>query len=151
MKKICLFILTIILAGCGTIREIPVQQVEKVVYRDSTIYVKDTLTIEIPVQKIVTVQPQDTTSVLSTSLAHSEAKIEKGMLYHSLEQKGSVKYIYDTIYVTKNVDRVIEKEVPIKVEVEKKITPTWSWYCLIYSIVLTLLVAFVIYLRFRGR
>ena len=83
--------------GCSTIKEIPVQTIEKIEYRDSLIYIMDSIFVEVPVEKIIQVLPADTTSQISTSLAHSEAKIEKGILTHSLEQKGQIKTKIDTV------------------------------------------------------
>ena len=135
--------------GCGTIREIPVETVEKIVVRDSIIYVCDSIEVPVPYEVIREIVPQDTVSILNTSIASSTAKVEKGMLSHSLEQKGTLKTQIDTFYVTKYVEKIKEVEVPIEIQVEKKYIPEWCWWCLIYAIILTLLVAFAVYLRFR--
>lgn len=113
--------------GCGTIKEIPVQTIEKIEYRDSLIYVIDTITVEIPQEKVIYVGPADTTSQIATSLAFSEAKIDKGVLTHTLEQKGEFKVQYDTIIKVEYVDRVIEKEVPIIQEIEIPKYDTLFW------------------------
>lgn len=135
--------------GCGNVKQIPVQTVEKVVVKDSTIYVKDTVTIEVPKEIVKEVVPTDTISILSTKLATSEAKIEKGMLYHKLEQKGAFKAKIDTVITVQYVDRYINKEVPVEVIVEKKHIPTFFWISLILNIVGILIIAFKIYLKFR--
>lgn len=137
------------LMGCGTIKEIPVQTIEKIEYRDSIIYIRDTVKIPVPYEKVVEILPSDTTSQIRTSLAFSEAKIEKGMLHHSLEQKGQLEAKIDTFFVVEYIDRIVEKEVPVGVEIEKKVTPEWCWWNLIYSIVLSLLVGFYIYIKVR--
>lgn len=136
--------------GCGSIKEIPVQTVEKVVVKDSVVYIRDSVLVEVPVEKIVQVLPADTTSQIATSLAFSEAKITSGILTHSLEQKGQIKAKIDTFYVTqiKEVEKYVD--VPIEVIVEKKYTPTWAWVSLIINIVITLLIAFRIYLKTKG-
>lgn len=149
MKHLLIILGLVTIIGCSTLKEVPVQTIEKIEYRDSTIFIRDTIVVPVPLEKVVHIQPKDTTSVIATSLAKSEAKIEKGMLHHSLEQKGSVKAKIDTFVVVEYVDRVIEKEVPVKVEVEKKYIPQWCWWVLIYGIVLTLLTAFRIYLNFK--
>jgi hypothetical protein len=133
--------------SCSTIKEIPVQTVEKIEYRDSIVYVTDSVLVEVPVEKIVQVLPQDTISILSTSVALSEAKIDKGMLHHSLEQKGAFLTQIDTFYITqiKEVEKLVE--VPIEVVKEVKHIPNWCWWSLIYSIVLTLLIGLRIYLK----
>lgn len=113
--------------SCGTIKEIPVQTIEKVEYRDGLIYLSDTIIVEIPQEKVIYVGPADTTSQIATSLAFSEAKIDKGVLTHTLEQKGSVEVKYDTIIKVEYVDRVIEKEIPIIQEVEVAKYDTFFW------------------------
>lgn len=136
--------------SCGSLHEIPVQTIEKKIIRDSLIYITDTITIEIPTEKIVQVLPADTTSQIATSLAFSEAKIEKGILTHSLEQKGQIQAKIDTCYITKIKEKIVEKEVPIEVPVEVKHTPKWAWWSLIFNIVIILLIAFKIYLKTKG-
>lgn len=148
MKRFLLLFIPLFM-GCAAVKEIPVTDYEKIVYRDSTVYVRDTVTIEVPKEIIKEIVPQDTVSQIATSLAFSEAKIEKGLLHHTLEQKGEIKTVYDTIVTVQYVDRIVERDKIIEVEVEKKYIPEWCWWCLIYAIILTLLVAFYAYLRFR--
>lgn len=154
MRKLSLLKYPIILlifglvVGCGTIKEIPVATVEKVVVRDSIVYVSDTIEVPVPYEVIKEIVPQDTVSVLNTSIASSTAKVEKGMLSHSLEQKGTLKTQIDTFYVTKYVEKIKEVEVPIEIQVEKKVVSEWCWWNLVYSVILTLLVAFYAYLKF---
>jgi hypothetical protein len=137
-----------LMVGCGAIKEIPVTTVEKVVVRDSVIYVSDTIEVPVPYEVIKEIVPQDTVSVLKTSVALSEAKIEKGLLSHSLEQKGTIPTRIDTFYVTqiKEVEKMVE--VPIEVKIEKKVVPDWCWWNLVYSVILSLLVGFWLYLKF---
>lgn len=136
--------------GCGSIKEIPITNTEKIVYRDSTIYINDTVTIEVPKEVIKEIVPEDTTSILRTSVALSEAKIEKGMLYHRLEQKGVVKAQIDTVVTIQYVDRIIEKEVPIEVEVIKYKRDTIYWLSLMFNLAVILFFVFKIYLKFKG-
>lgn len=149
MKRLFILILLIVAVSCGTTQYIPVENFERVEYRDSLIYVNDTITIEVPKEKIVYVGTADTLSQIRTSLAFSEAKIEGGTLTHTLEQKGEIKTLIDTFFVVEYIDRIVEREIPVEVEKEVKYTPDWVWYNLIYSIVLTLIVGFSLYLKFR--
>lgn len=139
-----------LIIGCSTIKEVPINNTEKIVYRDTTIFIKDTITVEIPKEVVKEIVPTDTVSVLKTSVAESEAKIHKGMLYHSLKQTGKVKAKVDTIVKVEYKDRYIHKEIPIEVKVEKKVIPNWAWWSLIANIVIVLLTAFRMYLRFKG-
>jgi hypothetical protein len=135
--------------GCGSIKEVPVINTEKIVYRDSTIYIRDSVFIEVPKEVIKEIVPEDTTSILRTSVALSEAKIEKGMLHHRLEQKGQVKAQIDTVVTVQYVDRIIEKEVPIEVEVVKYKRDTIFWFSIIFNVIVLLLVGFKIYLKLK--
>ena len=135
--------------GCGSIKEIPVINTEKIVYRDSTIYIRDSVFIEVPKEVIREIVPEDTTSILRASVALSEAKIEKGMLHHRLEQKGQVKAQIDTVVTVQYVDRIIEKEVPIEVEVVKYKRDTIFWFSIIFNVIVLLLTGFKIYLKLK--
>ena len=147
-----LLILTVTLLcliGCSSYKEIPVNTVEKIVYKDTTIVVRDSIYIEVPKEVIKEIVPKDTTSILRTSVALSEAKIDKGMLYHSLEQKGGFKAQIDTVVTVKYVDRFIEKEVPVQVEVIKYRYNTVFWISILLNLVIILIIAFKIYLKNR--
>ena len=149
MKNILIALVAILMVGCGTIKEIPVQTIEKIEYRDSLIYIKEIVEVEVPKEVIKYVGPADTTSTLTTSLAHSEAKIDGGILTHTLEQKGSVKAQIDTIILVEYVDKIIEREIPIEVEVEKEVIPNWMWWAFIYAMVLTLLLVGYIIIKIK--
>ena len=138
-----------VLVSCGTTKSIPVQTIERIEYRDSIVYVNDTITIEVPKEKVVYVRPADTLSQISTSLAFSEAKVEKGVLTHTLEQKGQIKAKIDTFFMVKYTDRIVEKEVPVEVEVEKPYIPTFFWIVAIYAAIITILIAFKTYLKLK--
>ena len=149
MKRLFIFILLLVAVSCGTTKSIPVQTIEKIEYRDSIVYVNDTITIEVPKEKVVYVVPADTLSQISTSLAFSEAKVEKGILTHTLEQKGQIKAKIDTFFMVKYIDRIVEKEVPVEVEVEKPYIPTFFWIVTIYAAIITLLIALKAYLKLK--
>ena len=149
MKRLFLLILLFVLVSCGTTKYLPVQTIEKIEYRDSIVYVNDTSTIEAPKEKVVYVVPADTLSQISTSLAFSEAKVEKGILTHTLEQKGQIKAKIDTFFMVKYTDRIVEKEVPVEIEVEKPYIPTFFWIVTIYAAIITLLIVLKAYLKFK--
>lgn len=144
---IMLLPIVVLLCGCAPIKEIPVQTIEKEIIKDSLIYITDSVLVEVPVEKIVQVLPADTTSKISTSLAVSEAKIEQGKLHHSLQQKGQIKAQIDTVIQVQYVDRIVEREIPITVEVEKPYIPNWCWYLLFLDILLILSFVIKIYLK----
>lgn len=149
MKNIVYLIPFLFLISCSSLKEIPVQTIERIEYRDSTVFIHDTLTIEVPVERVKEIVPQDTVSQIATSLAFSEAKIEKGLLHHTLEQKGEIKTVYDTIVTVEYVDRIIEKEVPVITEVEKPYVPTFFWLVFAYACVITVIWILKLYLKFK--
>lgn len=145
---VLLFVLIAVCSGCSVIKEVPIETVEKIEYRDSLVYVHDTLTIPVPYEKIVEVLPEVDTSYLETSVAKSTAYLDTGRrkLHHTLEQTGTIKYIHDTVHVVEYVDRVYEKEVPVEVEVIKYKRDTlfwvlagWALLCIAYAIIKILL------------
>ena len=149
MKRLFILILLLVAVSCSTVKYVPVETIEKIEYRDSIVYVNDSIFIEVPKEKVVYVGPADTLSKISTSFAFSEAKVEKGVLTHTLEQKGEIKTKIDTFFKVKYTDRIVEKEVPVEVEVEKPYIPTFFWIVAIYAAVITLLIAFRLYLKIK--
>ena len=77
MRRLCWIALCLFsIMSCGVVQEVPVQTVEKIIYRDTTVFLKDTITVTVPVEKIVEVLPQLDTSYLSTSVAKSTAYLD---------------------------------------------------------------------------
>ena len=152
LPNIILIIFAIcVLCGCSTIKEIPVNNVTKIEYRDTTIYVRDTILVEVPKQVVSEVLPDIDTSYLETSVAKSTAYLDKDRrkLHHTLEQTGEVKTVYDTVITISYVDRYIEKEIPIEVIKEVKHIPNIFWFSIILNVVGILLLVFRIYLKMK--
>ena len=141
----------LVAVSCSTTKSIPVQTIEKIEYRDSLIYIKDTITIPIEKEVIKEVMPSIDTSYLETSVAKSVAYLDtaKRQLHHTLTQEGEVKTIIDTTHIITYVDRIVEKEVPVEVEIEKPYIPTFFWIVTIYAAIITLLIAFKAYLKLK--
>lgn len=150
MKRLFILILLLVAVSCGTTKYLPVQTIEKIEYRDSLIYIKDTITIPIEKEVIKEVMPSIDTSYLETSVAKSVAYLDtaKRQLHHTLTQEGEVKTIIDTTHIITYVDRIVEKEVPVEVEVEKPYIPTFFWIVTIYAALITLFITFKAYLKF---
>jgi N6-L-threonylcarbamoyladenine synthase len=76
--------------SCGSIKEVPVQYIDRIEYRDSLIYIHDSVVVEVPVEIVKEVVPELDTSYLKTSIAESVAYLDttKRQLHHTLEQKG---------------------------------------------------------------
>lgn len=141
----------ILLVGCSPIKQIPIEIQEKIIYRDSLVYLTDTITVEVPKMVVKEILPEIDTSYLETSLASSMAYLDtnKRQLHHTLEQKGKVHVKYDTIVSVQYVDRFIEKEVPIITEVEKEVAPKWIWWSVIANVIVLCFIAFKIYLKLK--
>lgn len=142
MKNIWLIVILLTLMGCASVKEIPVQTVEKVIVKDSLIYVTDTLRIEVPKEIVREVVPQVDTSYLKTSLAESTAYLDtiNRKIHHTLTQRGEIKIKYDTVFKVQYVDRIVEKDVPIEVEVIKYKRDTFFWVLLGWAILCVLAV-----------
>ena len=137
------------IGGCSSVKYLLMQTEERVEVRDSLIYIRDTVTGEIPKEIVKEIVPADTTSILKTSAAMSEARLEKGRLYHSLEQKGTAKAKIDTCYITKIEEKTVYKDRPIEVPKEVKHIPSFFWWSLILNIITVLFIIFKIYLRLK--
>lgn len=130
INKVLLYLIPItLMVSCGTVKEIPVQTIEKIVYRDTLIYVNDTLKIEIPKETIREVIPHFDTSYLKTSLAESVAYLDtiKLELHHTLTQKGELEIKYDTIFRIEYIDKIVKQDVPVQVEIVKYKRDTLFW------------------------
>ena len=143
LSAIVIMFAVVMSPSCGSIKEIPVETVEKIVYRDSLVYVHDSIEVQVPVEKVKVVLPELDTSYLKTSVAESVAYLDtaKRRLHHTLEQKGTVKTVYDTIIKVQYVDKIIEKDVPVEVEVIKYKRDTlfwvlvgWALLCIAYAV-----------------
>lgn len=135
MKKI-IVLLTILLVGCATskIQYVPVQGEHTIEIRDSIIRVVDTVTIEIPKERIVEVVPEVDTSYLETKLAHSTAYLDrnKRTIHHTLEhKKTALKTQIDTVFVTQTKTEYKDKVVIEEVEVP--VIPKWCWIVMMFA------------------
>lgn len=140
MRKIIgILLLYGILSSCSAIKEIPINNIDRIEYRDSVVFVHDTISVPVPYEVVREVIPDIDTSYLETSVARSVAYLdkEKKQLAHSLEQKGEVKTKYDTVIVVEYVDKYIEREIPVPVEVEKPYIPDFFWIVTIYAAIIS--------------
>ena len=137
--------LSALFCSCRTVKEIPIQTIEKVVIKDSIVHIRDTILYE--VEKIVEKQviPQLDTSRLNTPLAFSEAYLDtlNMKLNHTLEQKGSLEIPLDTVVTMQYVDRVVAIDVVVEVPVVKYRRDALFWV----SIALNLLIICIILLK----
>ena len=146
MKRL-IILLTLLLTSCSTIKYIPVKETEYVTVTETL--VDTVIKWAPPVEKIVN-ETKDTTSTVETSLAKSTATVSNGTLHHSIEnKKDSVKT--KIVYKDKIVTKTEYKEIPVEVEVEKKVVPSWCWWLLGINILVIIGFAIRLYFRFRLR
>ena len=145
MKRLLLFIL--LLTSCSTIKYVPVKETEYVTVTETIV---DTVIKWVPPIEKVDKETKDTTSTVETSLAKSTATVSNGTLHHTIEnKKDSIKT--KIVYKDKIVERIEYKEVPVEVEVVKKVVPIWCWLLLVIN--LLIVVGFIIraYFKFKAR
>ena len=143
MKRLLLFIL--LLTSCSTIKYVPVKETEYVTVTETLV---DTVIKWVPPIEKTDKETKDTTSTVETSLAKSTATVSNGTLHHTIEnKKDSIKT--KIVYKDKIIKQTEYKEVPIEVEVEKKVVPGWCWWLLGINILAIIVFAIRLYLRFR--
>lgn len=143
MKRLLLFIL--LLTSCSTIKYIPVKETEYVTVTETLV---DTVIKWTPPIEKTDNETKDTTSTVETSLAKSTATVSNGTLHHSIEnKKDSIKT--KIVYKDKIVTKTEYKEVPVEVEVEKKVVPSWCWWLLGINILVMIYFIVRLYFRFR--
>ena len=144
MKRlICLIIL--LLTSCSTIKYIPVKETEYVTVTETLV---DTVIKWAPPIEQVDKETKDTTSTVETSLAKSTATVSNGTLHHTIEnKKDSIKT--KIVYKDKIIKQTEYKEVPVEVEVEKKVVPSWCWWLLGINILAIIVFAIRLYFRFK--
>ena len=149
MKYFFPFILLFLSVACGTIRQVTPREQTTVEIRTETVYVPDTVYIELP-RIVEKVQTLDTTSVLENKYSKSEAQVSNGVLAHSLE----VKPVREPAIVQKQIvykDSIIVKEVDVDhyIEVPAELT-AWQKFKLriggyAVGLIITLIVCAAIY------
>lgn len=148
-----LLLLPLFFIGCASVKQIPVQTIE----RDSLVVkeiIRDTVIVTELVPQFVDrvieipVIPQDTLSEISTSYAVSTAGIIDSKLHHTIKNKPNIpiKIEYKDKEIIKTEYK--EVEVPVEVIVEKKYIPNWCWWSLIVNVIMALLTGFKIYMKF---
>ena len=146
MKRLLLFIL-LLLTSCSTIKYVPVKETEYVTVTETLV---DTVIKWAPPIEKEDKETKDTTSTVETSLAKSTATVSNGTLHHTIEnKKDSIKT--KIVYKDKIVTKTEYKEVPVEVEVVKKVVPSWCWWLLVINILTAIVFAIRLYFRFRLR
>ena len=144
MKRI-LFLILLLLTSCSTIKYVPVKETEYVTVTETLV---DTVIKWAPPIEKEDKETRDTTSTVETSLAKSTATVSNGTLHHTIEnKKDSIKT--KIVYKDKIIKQTEYKEVPVEVEVEKKVVPGWCWWMLGINILAAIVFVIRLYFRFR--
>ena len=142
MKRL-IILFTLLLTSCSTIKYVPVKETEYVTVTETLV---DTVIKWAPPIEKTNNETKDTTSTVETSLAKSTATVSNGTLHHMIEnKKDSIKT--KIVYKDKIVTKTEYKEVPVEVEVEKKVVPKWVYYSLGLNILATIVFAIRLYFR----
>ena len=142
-----LFLILLLFVSCSTIKYVPVKETEYVTVTETIV---DTVIKWAPPIEKVDKETKDTTSTVETSLAKSTATVSNGTLHHTIEnKKDSIKT--KIVYKDKIVTKTEYKEVPVEVEVVKKVVPSWCWWLLGINILTAIGFAIRLYFRFRLR
>ena len=147
MKKIVTLLFILLLTSCSTIKYVPVKETEYVTVTETLV---DTVIKWAPPVEKIDKETKDTTSTVETSLAKSTATVSDGTLHHTIEnKKDSIKT--KIVYKDKIVTKTEYKDVPVLVEVEKKVVPCWCWLLIVIN--LLIVVGFIIraYFKFKAR
>ena len=169
MKKCLLFTLLSLLmftflSSCGATKHVVINDSTKVelrdsiIFKDSTRLVDSIIYVEIPREKVMDIISQIDTSYLETSVSESYAYVDTTslMIVHSLENKDTVlqeKIVYKDRYITTEKivyrDSVQVKEVPVEVQIEKKVYPKTYWWLLGFFVIVVGIFIVKIYLKFK--
>ena len=144
MKRI-LFLILLLLTSCSTIKYVPVKGEDiyhtEYITKDSIVYT--------PVEVIKEVVPELDTLYMETSVAKAKAYLDTNLNILKGEMKNKKEIIYKDKIVYRDSIIIQKQEVPVEVEVEKKVVPGWVYYSLGLNILILSFFAIRLYFRFR--
>ena len=143
MSRNMLILLSWLLIGCGTQKQLPIEDVKdsvSVIIKESVIYKDSIVYVEVPVEVIKDIKPIADTSYLETTLAESRAWVLDNKLHHTLSNKSDVlipKIITMPVYLTtKETEHMTSNVITTEVEVEKDLTDWQIFRMMLGNIVL---------------
>ena len=146
MKRI-LFLILLLFVSCSTIKYVPVKGEDiyhtEYVIKDSIVYT--------PVEVIKEVVPELDTLYMETSVAKAKAYLDTYLNTLKGEMKNKKEIIYKDKIVYRDSIIIQKQEVPVEVEIEKKVIPGWCWWMLGINILAIIVFAIRLYFRFRLR
>lgn len=150
-----LLLLLLMCSGCAMNKKItyvPTQTIDRIEYRDSVIRVKDTVYVELPVEKIVEVIPEVDTLKMETSVAEATAYLDtntKQLKGELRNKRTKLPTKIDTVFLVTHKNHYLEK--PVIKEVEKPVpyTPKFAWICIVYTCTSVLLLLILGFLKLK--
>ena len=144
MKRI-LFLILLLFVSCSTIKYIPVKGEDiyhtEYITKDSIVYT--------PVEVIKEVVPEMDTLYMETTVAKAKAYLDTNLNTLKGEMKNKKEIIYKDKIVYRDSIIIQKQEVPVPVEVEKKVIPKWVYYSLGLNILILFFFLGRLYFRFR--
>ena len=144
MKRI-LFLILLLFVSCSTIKYIPVKGDDiyhtEYITKDSIVYT--------PVEVIKEVAPELDTLYMETTVAKAKAYLDTNLNTIKGEMKNKKEIIYKDKIVYRDSIIIQKQEVPVEVEVVKKVVPGWCWWSLAINILATIVFAIRLYFKFR--
>ena len=139
----------LLMTSCGAGKRLPVQTERqdsvRVEVMEKTVYIRDTVLIEIPAQSAENTT-RDTSSHLETDYAESDARIDPdGTLHHSLRNKPQEKPVPVDVPQTQK-DSIVYRDRYISetVEVPRDLTAWQKWQMRSFWILLSSVVVYVL-------
>ena len=121
-----LFLILLLLTSCSTIKYVPVKGEDiyhtEYITKDSIVYT--------PVEVIKEVVPEMDTLYMETSVAKAKAYLDTNLSILKGEMKNKKEIIYKDKIVYRDSIIIQKQEVPVEVEVVKKVVPSWVYYSL---------------------
>lgn len=144
MKRI-LFLILLLFVSCSTIKYVPVKGED--IYHTEYI-IKDSI-VYTPVEVIKEVVPELDTLYMETSVAKAKAYLDTNLNILKGEMKNKKEIIYKDKIVYRDSIIIQKQEIPVEVEVVKKVIPKWVYYSLGLNILVIIGFAIRLYFRFR--
>ena len=155
LGMLILLLLLLLTVGCAANKKvtyIPTQTVEKIEYRDTTIHIRDTIRVPIPVERVVEVVPELDTLKLETTVATATAYLDT----NSRQLRGEIRNKntklpakVDTVFVVTTKNHYLEKPVIQKVETPVPYIPKFAWICIVYTCTTVLVLLILGFLKLK--
>ena len=140
-----IILLTLLLTSCGTIKYVPIKG-ENIYHTE---YITKDSIVYTPVEVIKEVAPELDTLYMETTVAKAKAYLDTNLNTLKGEMKNKKEIIYRDKIVYRDSIVIQKQEVPVEVEVEKKVVPSWVYYSLGLNILVIIVFAIRLYFRFR--